>query len=1141
MRDAIGTITIKGASITSCAHHSHVGRENVVSALKTFCGSIEQAANFPHEIVQLDLQCSKVNLAIHDQVFNALTLFAEPISKRLNYIREMISGSEGKKIGVIFHAGNESVEYILVMCSMLKKFSDSDKNKAHEDYPFKEFFKASPNAQQLHYGNAPHPAELSQVMDRVLPAVNSYDNAEEQLVALVMGTIFEHHAKVDSSFNLEKLEFNGWAIELPHHRGESFLLLVDSPSEDGVSQPQEGELCMITLYNISRVLPAKTQALKHITEELYAISLEAKHKRDPDKLIIERCKGRINPDYLTSDNIDHLRLKSRETPHELQLRLTGLVNSWAENDSFFAAIHEEPSPEAADVGTWKAERVSLPVAGTPDGLTAYFVTIPLVPKDEALPDEQRPIIDVNFPILKWKDSDLSGNDRDFFKTRVEDHFKNPEMNLKVKLKALISDKAERAMISAINDLHTPQSASKEFPVSDWSLATYRYLLDRNSGILYETKKAAYAALDNLVQNIKWIIGVAGTGKTKFLQFIILMAIFGDKEKTHLTKTIYFVNQNTGVNDFSSDLFHFEELNANNAVIRLHNFETEVEDWMQDRVTKNRREIPFDSDDAKRACAGIDDHFLAQHQLAQLALDMNNIRSQKKKKKLKSLSLNEAAYRYFQERPSEYPDLKDALEKYDPEKSTDIKESVTKLYRDFLEQFTGVVTPTPHAGCLSKFVRHFKANICLLDEAAKVGDLTLLQIIRKHEPNFLLAQEQLKISTLERAANIGGIVTSSLTVNHRGRGGLVALPSKIIYHHYMQPAVKGKDAWPTETVAWHSFLVAKCPRLSDDTQRILVELQGATTKKLGTSSFNTEHVAYACDVAIEAVRDHNLRGLNGKAKDVLIISFYTAQVFQYQRELDRRMRKGELKQDERQQIILRTVDSSQGFSADFVIVDFVQAFCPGFTCDRQRVCVALTRDRQAEVILMPRGIFVGFRGNLMEMPKGYDPRLLEMIYEDIGNEGGIITQVIETESDTQDDTGVSDKCYNCGQSGHLQKQCCQEMKCQNCGDSFHTTNTVSSSLPRLYPIFFLIIEVDNAGPIPLYLGACIPIWKEARKSWAMSREYLRRLSQRFTKPPSQDENDDDPAQPIEHRKSNEDDSDSDDSDDSDDWDDFQWMD
>ena len=55
MRDAIGTITFKGTSIKSCAHHSHVGRENVASALKTFCGSIEKAANFPREIMQLDL------------------------------------------------------------------------------------------------------------------------------------------------------------------------------------------------------------------------------------------------------------------------------------------------------------------------------------------------------------------------------------------------------------------------------------------------------------------------------------------------------------------------------------------------------------------------------------------------------------------------------------------------------------------------------------------------------------------------------------------------------------------------------------------------------------------------------------------------------------------------------------------------------------------------------------------------------------------------------------------------------------------------------------------------------------------------------------------------------------------------------
>jgi len=81
-----------------------------------------------------------------------------------------------------------------------------------------------------------------------------------------------------------------------------------------------------------------------------------------------------------------------------------------------------------------------------------------------------------------------------------------------------------------------------------------------------------------------------------------------------------------------------------------------------------------------------------------------------------------------------------------------------------------------------------------------------------------------------------------------------------------------------------------------------------------------HLKYACDLAIEAVNDASLTGLNGKQKEILIISFYTAEVHQ-------RVLNGDLSRDKRSQIALRTVDGSQGFSADLVIVDFVQAFLP----------------------------------------------------------------------------------------------------------------------------------------------------------------------------------------------------------------------
>ena len=63
--------------------------------------------------------------------------------------------------------------------------------------------------------------------------------------------------------------------------------------------------------------------------------------------------------------------------------------------------------------------------------------------------------------------------------------------------------------------------------------------------------------------------------------------------------------------------------------------------------------------------------------------------------------------------------------------------INELHAAYLDQFNGVISATPYTGCLSKFVRNFNADICLVDEAAKIRDLDLLQIVRKHNPKFML--------------------------------------------------------------------------------------------------------------------------------------------------------------------------------------------------------------------------------------------------------------------------------------------------------------------------------------------------------------------------------------------------------------------
>jgi hypothetical protein len=71
--------------------------------------------------------------------------------------------------------------------------------------------------------------------------------------------------------------------------------------------------------------------------------------------------------------------------------------------------------------------------------------------------------------------------------------------------------------------------------------------------LDDKKKEAYRRLDNLFQNMKFILGVAGSGKSNLLLFIILMAKFGDKDQEFPVKAVYFVNHNSAVNDFATTL------------------------------------------------------------------------------------------------------------------------------------------------------------------------------------------------------------------------------------------------------------------------------------------------------------------------------------------------------------------------------------------------------------------------------------------------------------------------------------------------------------------------------------------------------------------------------------------------------------
>ncbi len=973
-QETIGTIAIKGVSVESIKHQRHSDRDDVSQKLAVFCDPINENDTVPAQLVTLNIKYAKAHVAIPDCFYNLLRTIQPAVANKLDEIRQSITESVNKTIDVVFHATDGDLDYIETVCRKFGQTSAIDKDKAHVEYPFAPFFKKSPIVQQLHYDNAPWPSKADfPFFGQVIAPVDSYDTAEEQIVPLVMGEICDHYLECKHAYERESAAFAAYAIQLRYHGDHRFLLLVRSSAGGGTYQPQEGELCHVSLKDVRRAMPSDGANMNGV----------------------DACK-------------------------------------W-----------------------WRAERIPTPIAGAPAACSTFIVTLPSVPKSEAPDVGLRPFIDVEFPMLKWEKINLDSPDRDLVATKVKELLEDDSKRLTVSFRSIISDKTSEGAISAINDLHTPQFADKEFPVSDWSLETYRFLLDFCGGKIGnafekyphmrnildhpervpsylrkiwekmdEKKKEAYRGLENLVQNIKWIVSVAGTGKTTFLHFVVHMALFGDQEKDHQIKVLYFVNRNSAVRGFASELSaKAEALGKGHTVVRLHGYESEVSDWSPSRILQHHWGEVFDEQDGCSTCLGVDGHFTVQHQLAQMTVDTNDASVRPQRLQLSRSGLHESAYRYYLAHQDQFSGLRDALKRLDngefqtedeAQIKTTIRELVNELYAKYLKQFSGVIFATPHTGCLSSFVRNFEADICLIDDAAKIGDLAFLQIIRAHTPKFLLAvgdpaqlgprvqsssdevvdhpfQEYFKKSTLERAVNIGNIADTPLTMNHRGYGGLPALPAKVLYHDYMQPAKAGTDAWSSVANAWHAWLLKLCPTLSRNYQRVLVELQGALCEKSGRSFENLEHVEHVADMVYDALKNRRLTGDNGRAAKILIIAMYRLQVYHHQDALDIMVHGGRLTPAERRQVMVCTVGSAQGLEADLVFVDFTRNVSPGSTADLRRLCVAMTRARYAEVILMSRGIFVEENLQREELEFGHNVRALAAIYEHVALAGGVVTR------------------------------------------------------------------------------------------------------------------------------------------------------
>lgn len=356
------------------------------------------------------------------------------------------------------------------------------------------------------------------------------------------------------------------------------------------------------------------------------------------------------------------------------------------------------------------------------------------------------------------------------------------------------------------------------------------------------------------------------------------------------------------------------------------------------------------------------------------------------------TLDQAAWKHFRKhRDGQYASLAGVLDKLleegtqTPREAQSLRRCVYRLYEDVLKEVDFIAT-TP-VSSYGNFPQMFRPDLIFVDEAPHARELTSLIPIAFFSPivwiftgdfrqtrpfvaspgnevDKLISNpfgKQLTISTMERAARVGAL-THNLFINHRCYGNLERLASKLFYGERMRSGIPDDKRHPPTQVHVHEYMDRLVGHHCVE-PRVLIHMANAQEALEGRSYYNPTHQAWIMARVKELLADENFRRVDGTADpgSIMIIAPYQASITQYKGLVSRG-----LTQSVQSRVDIRTVDTAQGHEADVVFLDMVRTRTPGFMDDAHRLCVAITRARQAEFIVMnPRMLRRMVDGRLRE--------------------------------------------------------------------------------------------------------------------------------------------------------------------------------
>ncbi|KAJ3520073.1 hypothetical protein NM208_g13870 [Fusarium decemcellulare] len=496
-------------------------------------------------------------------------------------------------------------------------------------------------------------------------------------------------------------------------------------------------------------------------------------------------------------------------------------------------------------------------------------------------------------------------------------------------------------------------------------------------------RAAFEGLSKIPNGLYFVNGCPGAGKTEWN--MVVSALIQSRSrpgfKNRRSPILFVVDLNKTVDDAADRYYNLcKTAGLRLRIVRMHGWPYEMR-----HSSKLNGSAPAQDEDTSTEL-DFTKKFLTT---ASISKHTNVERNPNK-----APTLDEEAWEYYEKHKHDcFTTIKKALANMDAGQvlsSADwksLRSQVAMLYRAVLAQ-TDFIATTPVAA-YGSFAKLFRPEVVFIDEAPHARELTTLIPIAFFDPiawiltgdvnqtrpfvksgdrrdavkkglQFNPHAEQLRLSLMARA-DMAGAINSRLLVNKRAHGNLHRLPSHLFYKDEMTSGYRGIAKYPASVRYLKGYLERLGQAQNMDENRIVIALNQSREQTQRRSFWNPAHHNWIIEQVQKLLQDPEFRSVTDASVPgtIMIQTPYRTAVHQYLVETK------QWPTDWQDRVAVVTVDKAQGNQADVVFLDMVRTTKAGFMNEPQRLNVAITRARQAEIILMHSHMnFRSSRGRLV---------------------------------------------------------------------------------------------------------------------------------------------------------------------------------